>query len=267
LIGTTLILKIVLVPILIGAVSLAGRRWGPAISGWLIGLPLSSAPITFFLALEQGTAFAAAAAHGTLMGLISASLFCLVYGRLSRRLGWIGSTLAGWATYLIVTAALEKISIPLVLSFVAVVAVIAIVLVMLPARRFEAGAIAPPWWEIPLRMVAATSMVVAITAAAASLGPQLSGLLTPFPVYTTVLAVFTHAFQGSGAATGLLRGVQAGLFTFATFFFVVAGTLETKGLLTAFGLAALTALLLHGGSLWFLRRPAGSAATPQPPLP
>ncbi len=264
---TLLILKLILVPILIGAVSLAGRRWGPAISGWLVGLPLSSAPITLFLALEQGTAFAARAALGTLMGLISASAFCLAYSRLSRRLGWVGSALGGWIVYFIATALLDRVSLPLVTSFVGVVLVIAAVLVLLPARHVLAGPVVPPWWEIPLRMIAATAMVVTITAVAAALGPRLSGLLTPFPVYTTVLAVFTHAFQGPAAATGLLRGVQAGLFTFATFFFVVAGTLESKGLFGAFGLAGLAALFLHGVSLWFLRRSqtVAAAAVQLPP--
>ena len=36
----TLILKVVVTPILIAAASLAGRRWGQSVSGWLVGLPL-----------------------------------------------------------------------------------------------------------------------------------------------------------------------------------------------------------------------------------
>ncbi len=67
----SLILKLVLTPVLIGAASLAGRRWGPAVSGWLVGLPLTSGPITFFLALSHGATFAAAAAVGTLTGTLT----------------------------------------------------------------------------------------------------------------------------------------------------------------------------------------------------
>lgn len=48
-------LKLVLTPLLIGMASVAGRRWGPMVSGRLIGLPLTSAPVVLFLALEQGT--------------------------------------------------------------------------------------------------------------------------------------------------------------------------------------------------------------------
>ena len=54
--------KLLLTPLLIGAVSLAGRRWGPSVSGWLVGLPLSSGPVVFFFALEQGNRFASTAA-------------------------------------------------------------------------------------------------------------------------------------------------------------------------------------------------------------
>lgn len=68
---TNFILKLVLVPSIIGAASWVGRRWGPAVSGWLVGLPFTSAPITFFLALSHGPAFAADSAHGTLAGAIS----------------------------------------------------------------------------------------------------------------------------------------------------------------------------------------------------
>ena len=81
----SLALKLVLTPALIALASLAGRRWGPAVSGWLVGLPLTSGPVTFFLALNQGLAFAAAAAVGTLAGTISQAAFCLVCGLIAWR--------------------------------------------------------------------------------------------------------------------------------------------------------------------------------------
>jgi hypothetical protein len=39
-VDSTLTLKLVLVPTLIGAASLAGRRFGPAVSGPLVALPV-----------------------------------------------------------------------------------------------------------------------------------------------------------------------------------------------------------------------------------
>ena len=83
-----LALKLVLTPALIGAVSLAGRRWGLGVSGWLVGFPLTSGPVAFFLALDQGVGFAAAAAVGSMTGAGAQAAFCLLYGRLARRGRW-----------------------------------------------------------------------------------------------------------------------------------------------------------------------------------
>lgn len=53
-----LLFKIFITPILITTVTLAGRYWGAVVSGLIMGLPLTSAPISFFLALEYGPEFA-----------------------------------------------------------------------------------------------------------------------------------------------------------------------------------------------------------------
>ncbi|HBF50271.1 MAG TPA: hypothetical protein DDX04_07705, partial [Massilia sp.] len=56
-----LALKLVLVPLLIYLVTLAGRRWGPSVAGWLSAFPIVAGPILLTLALEQGAPFAASA--------------------------------------------------------------------------------------------------------------------------------------------------------------------------------------------------------------
>src|SRR5436309_3554153 len=65
----------------------------------------------------------------------------------------------------------------------------------------------PPRWDLAFRMLAATAMVVVLTALAPRLGPTWTGLLSPFPVFALVLGVFTHRSEGPGAAARLLRGV------------------------------------------------------------
>jgi hypothetical protein len=92
----TLVLKLVLVPIFIGAVSLAGRRWGSTVGGWLIGLPLTSGLVAFFLAVEQGDAFAFKAAEAIMLGIVSVFAFCLVYGWMAMRFGRKGCALGGF---------------------------------------------------------------------------------------------------------------------------------------------------------------------------
>ena len=45
------ILKLILVPALIAGVTLAGRRWGPAVAGWLSAFPVVAGPILLVMAL------------------------------------------------------------------------------------------------------------------------------------------------------------------------------------------------------------------------
>jgi hypothetical protein len=255
-IDNMLALKLLLTPALIGLVSLMSRRWGPAISGWFVGLPLTSAPVALYLALDQGTTFAAHAAQGTMLGLISVANFCLTYSWVSLRIGWFGSLLVSWCVFFASTFVLEQFSIPLIIAFVVVIAFLAIVLKLFPKSHDQS--ILPPSlrWEaeVPLRMVTATAFVLALTAASSLLGPQMSGLLTPFPIYATILGSFTHYSQGATAAHRLLRGVLIGNFTFAVFFLIIAATIERGGIGIAFGAAILASLLLHACSLWFMRK-------------
>ena len=71
-----LALKLVLTPALIGAATLVGRRWGQSVGGWLVGLPLTTGPVAFFIALDHGAAFGAAAVVGSLAGAVAEAATC-----------------------------------------------------------------------------------------------------------------------------------------------------------------------------------------------
>jgi hypothetical protein len=106
-IGGTLVLKLVVTPLLIAAASLAGRRWGQAVGGWLVGLPLTSGPVAFFLALDHGVAFAAAAASGSLAGAVAEAGFGLAYAWSARR-GWPAALAAACVVFALIAAALQR---------------------------------------------------------------------------------------------------------------------------------------------------------------
>ncbi len=249
-----LALKVFLAPMLIGFVSIAGRRWGPTVGGWLVSLPLTSAPVILFLAIEQGTTFASRAAQDTLMGIISVASFCLVYSWFSFRFSWPLCMLAGWIAFFALTFIEESIILPLLFSFPLVVAFLIVALKIMPKSQHKGLALSPPRWDTPLRMIVATGFVLGLTSAASILGPQLSGLLAPFPTFTTILAVFTHHFQGAVFARKLLRAVVAGSFTFVTFFLVISLVVNRWGIAIAFSLALLAAFATHSALLFFLNR-------------
>ena len=249
-----LALKLVLTPILVGAASLAGRRWGSAVGGWLIGIPFTSGPIAFFLALSPGPRFAAEAALGIMAGAISQAAFCLAYAWTAQRSTWIASMLAATAAFSATTITLNPLRIP-GLAFLAVVAVVLVIALFLMPRRSETTAehLDFPRWDIPARMVVATAFVVALTSAAPLLGPRLAGLLAPFPLYGAVLATFAHRLQGREPAVNVLRGLLLGLFAFASFFLVLA-VLLPEGIAPAFALAIVAAAGVQAGSLVTGRR-------------
>ncbi len=247
-----LVLKLFLAPMLIGLVSIASRRWGPAVGGWLVSLPLTSAPVILFLAIDQGTAFASSAAQDTMMGIMSVVSFGEVYCWFSFRFGRSISMLAGWGAFFTLTFILKGISLPLLLSFVGVIAYLAVVLTIMPKNQGKGITITPPPWDTPLRMFVATAFVLGLTGAAAILGPQLSGLLTPFPMFATILVVFTHHFQGASSARRLLHGLVAGSFTVVVFFLIISLLVNRWGIAIAFGLALLAAMVIHGTSLFLM---------------
>jgi hypothetical protein len=72
---TQLAAKILLAPLCVVAVSLAGRRWGVAVAGLLGGLPVVAGPILLVETLLHGPGFGADAAAGTLLGLAALTAF------------------------------------------------------------------------------------------------------------------------------------------------------------------------------------------------
>ena len=251
----TLALKLVVTPLLVAVASLAGRRWGSAIGGWLVGIPFTSGPIAFFLALEPGPRFAARAAEGIMAGTASQAAFCLAYAWTAARTGWALSLVAATVAFGAITAMLNAITLPAPVYFVLMLAVLALSLALMPHRMIPtAQPIEFPRWDLPARMIVATAFVVGLTSLAPLLGARLAGLIAPFPLYATVLAVFAHRIEGAAPAIGVLRGLLLGLFAFAAFFFVLAATLPAQGVGLAFAVAIAVALAVQAASLYTGRR-------------
>src|SRR5215469_17733782 len=104
------LLRILLAPALIGSASLIGRRFGPTVSGWLVGLPFTSGPTAFILALDHGATFAAAAAAGTLSGALSEIAFCMTYSWLAFYGEWWLASTAAISAFAIVTFLLQLLT-------------------------------------------------------------------------------------------------------------------------------------------------------------
>lgn len=163
-----------------------------------------------------------------------------------RRSGAIGSVLGGWFAFLAGVAVLNPIEPAPALSLAFVAACFALGLRLLPPAPWQAPpTAAPPWWDLPARALAALGLVLALTAASGALGAHLSGLLAPFPVIASVLAVFTHTHGGVTQVSILLRNLLVGFYGFAAFCFALAVALPTLTTAAAFGLATAAALAVQ----------------------
>jgi hypothetical protein len=86
-------------------------------------------------------------------------------------------------------------------------------------------------------------------------------LLAPFPIITSVLAVFTHAHGGLAQVSVLLRNFLFGFYGFAAFCFVLAVALPSLATAAAFGLATAAALAVQATTFLLRSRILPAAST------
>jgi len=250
-----LALKLILAPLIIGFASLAGRKWGPAVSGWIVGMPLTSGPVIFFVTLSNGKDFAAAASLGVLSGGLSLVAYALTYSWLAVKFPWWVSIAGSLLVFSISTLLLQNFIFPLLPIFVLVCMALVIGLRLMPKDGVQKEAENKPRkWDIPARIFIGTSFILLLTGIAPYIGSRLTGLLTTIPLYVTILAIFAHRNQGSAAAAHVQRGLLYGMFAFTGFFIILNLVLERVNLAVAFGAAILSALVIQGSSLFILRQ-------------
>jgi hypothetical protein len=250
--------KLTLAPALVAVATLLGRRYGQIAAGLVAGLPIVAGPILYFYAAEQGPAFGAAAALSTLLGLVSLSLFTVAYAWRAWSGGTVLSSLVlGWLAFMVGTVLINRLLAArepnLAEALFFGVGSLMLALRSLPPAQDPGArpAVAAPAWDLPLRLVSTALLVWLLTHFAQALGPRLGGLLTPFPIASTVLTVFAHSQGGSEAARSVLKGLLLALNAFAVFCAVLALGLVPLGLVPAFAAALLAAAAAQGAMVWW----------------
>ena len=240
-----LFFKIGLPVMMIGIVTIASHRYGPAVGGILGAVPAKGGPILLFLALEQNTAFAATSAAASLGGAGGCGVFCLVYALVCRRVSWPVAGAAAYGAFVVTWAVMLPIS-----AWGLAPAFVATIVILLVSRRLLPEALPMPRRataksDLPTRMIAGAAMVVFVTTAGPLFGATISGMLTTIPTIAAVLALFTHAQEGPERTIGVMRGMTHGLLGFASFLTVLAATLQPLGVLRAFLLAACAVVVVQ----------------------
>lgn len=245
-------LKLVLVPTFLLLLTIASKRWGPSVGGWLAGLPLVTGPILLFLSIEQGASFAAHAAAATLSAALAFVAFSWAYSHAAQRLPWMPSLLIAWLAWGVAALALSSQPVSPQLACVLAIFSLSVVPRFFPHRLASLPLRAVTPSELGCRMLAGAALTLAVTGLAATVGSAWSGLLAGFPVLGSVLAVFAHRGDGPTTATLLLRGMLTGLFSVVAFCFLLSLALPHLPLPLAFTAALLSACLVQLASRRFL---------------
>ena len=236
-------IKLGLTPLSMLGVSLVARRWGSLVGGLIAGLPLTSGPISIYLAIEQGPDFAARAAVGALSGTSATLVAYACYVWLTRRLGIFWSCVGSLLAFVIpafVMLRLDELALAVVVSLAAIAATI----VLTRDVATTPGGKPPPLWDLPARLTASTAMVLGITGLAPRLGPALSGVLAPIPVIAWPLIVFAHVQGGRGEAIKAVRGTAAGALGILALYIIVAKFVVGHGLLLVYTTALGASVLI-----------------------
>lgn len=230
-------------------VTLAGRKWGSLISGIIASIPWVGGPIILFISIEQGKTFAVQSIPGTMVGIMAWMAFCMSYVVIGKRKASpLASALAGYIGYFTLSIVLNFLMPVLSIDLLYGIALISTIcsLLFLPKvdhtkkeeiiKRFR--------YDLPMRMISATLIVVLITYFAQNLGPIWSGILTPIPVITAVLGVFTHYSQGLYGAREIYRGIMIGMIGFMTFMFLLAKLLPVHSIFISFIISLIIDIVL-----------------------
>jgi hypothetical protein len=239
-----LLLRIIIGPLGVLGGTVAQRRLGPAVGGLVIGLPLTSLPLLWLVALQRGGTFTGSMTDAILVGSITEGFVLWAYVKMTERYTPMVALLGALAVFAVSVMTMGMF------HFSALIAG------LLTAAGF---ALALRWWpetstreaeqngrsRLVLRVIAATVFTIIIVTMAGKFGALLSGLVDALPMTTLLMAFMTHQEQGPDATSQFIRGVLRGSFSWVISTVVLAEVLGTGHVLLAFGLSLVTALLVQ----------------------
>nr|WP_207201697.1 hypothetical protein [Pseudomonas sp. TH41] len=253
-------LKLLVIPGFLLLISLAGKRWGPSVAGWLSGLPVVVGPILFFLAIEQGQAFAAQSATAALSAMFAMIAFCVTYAQVAQRAAWPSALTFSLLVWASVAVVLSMIPPSLTFSVIAAASALLAAPYLFPQVKPLVSGPALKSDKLLLRMMAGALLTLAVTVLASTVGDRWSGLLAVFPVLGSVMAVFSQQTRGPAFTAALLRATATGMYSFAAFCLVLALALPGMGL-PAFVLGVAVSVAMLGVTKRLLAKPVNAIPT------
>ena len=245
---TLLIAKILSTVLIVLGLSSIAERAGPALAGVLAGFPLGVAIVFLFIGIEQGPYFITEAAAYTVGGFAATLCFNLAYWFISSRVrshGFLVSILGSLMIFLLAAWLIAQLPLTVWTAtlLVAVVAAISILLMRGHDETRIGVAIKMTWPVIAFRAAIAVAVVLAVTGAAAAIGPKWSGLLAAFPITLfPVLIIIQFSYSVEDAAT-VIQAFPFGMPSLVVFVICAWATFEPLGVPLGFVVSIMASAL------------------------
>ncbi len=238
--------KLFVVPTLIWVISYVGRRWRPLAAGGLSAFPVVVGPTLLFVAIEQGNAFAARAAIGSISAVLALVGFSLAYAWSATRLAWWWSIGLAIMVYLAVIVGIHEVNLSLMAASAWVIGLLAVVPRLIPRWRQSDSSKPGFRLDVPFRMLIGGGLVYGLTVSAAEIGPSWSGIFAMFPVTGSVLLLFSHILHGREFAINLVHGMFLGWCSITAFCIALSCALPQFGIASSFAIAFVAAVAIMG---------------------
>ncbi len=236
--------KLIGTPLLLACATLAARRWGQMIGGLIIGLPLVSGPISVFLAIENGAAFAVQTTFGSFVGTAALAVFALVYS-FACRFGIGYAVVFGLISYSVSAWGFAQLDWGIYSLCILTIATLGGALLLAPTPPSAAVRSQPPKYDLLMRMGMMATLNIAITLAAPFIGSTLTGIAATFPYMALTMSIFGQ-LQGSFAdAQRVMKGLITGLFSGCAFYLTVNLVLTDENLLQGYLVATAVTLAVQ----------------------
>jgi hypothetical protein len=239
-----LVLRIIIGPLGVLVGTVAQRRLGPAVGGLVIGLPLTSLPLLWLVALQRGGSFTGSMTNAILIGSISEGFVLWAYAKMTTRCTPMVALLGALGVFAVSVSAIGIFHFSAVIAGLLSSAGLVLALRCWPESSTDV-VVQNVRSRLALRVIAATVFTIVLVSMAGKLGAVLSGLVDALPMTTMLMAFMTHQEQGPDATSQFIRGVLRGSFSWVISTVVLAGVLATGHVMLAFGLSLLTALLVQ----------------------
>ena len=247
-----IILKIVIVPLFISIVTLAGRKWGHKVAGILAGFPIVAGPIVIFLAIDQGTVFGQKVALAAINGVFALVVFATTFCWACTRFHLFASIFIASIAWLLGALIIQNISLELIPATLMSAAALVLSNFLIPRTR-ELSPKKAYFNDLPLRMLIGTVLTLLITTLAPYLGSLWSGTLAVFPAVFLVLVSFVFLADGPHHVIEMCRGMLTSLIAFLIFFVILASAWPSASVLNACLLAIAVSLTVQLTVQFFLR--------------